>query len=208
MTGSDDVHSNPPASVRAVSQQLQTFVQLVEEYGATVLLGALKAATPETSGTVRRVISTAHKAKGLEWSKVRISDDFYEPPIRMGIPDPIAAEDAMLAYVSVTRARGVLDRAGLAFVDRYVTRPTPRPLAPSSGHIPRPPAPPQSRPTLAVYPPPMPPHIRAGWLEARDRANPVDRTGPDPVQIVIKPAAQEKPGKWSHLFNWMHRDSR
>ena len=52
------------------------------------------------------VVSTAHKAKGLEWPRVRVAGDFWEPTDpKSGRPLPIARDEAMLAYVAVTRPR-------------------------------------------------------------------------------------------------------
>lgn len=57
----------------------------------------------------RVMVSTAHKAKGLEWNNVRVADDFT-PPEDGELPDPA---DLMLAYVTVTRAREVLNPGSL-----------------------------------------------------------------------------------------------
>ncbi|MGV9836507.1 AAA family ATPase [Nocardia niigatensis] len=70
------------------------------------------------AATVDVIVSTAHKAKGLEWGRVRISDDFKGPTIDADTgewvwPDP---EELRLAYVAVTRARGELDPGSLAYV--------------------------------------------------------------------------------------------
>jgi superfamily I DNA/RNA helicase len=58
---------------------------------------------------------TAHKAKGREWETVRIAGDFRK--------DKVSREEAMLAYVAVTRAKLVLDREGLAWVDSLAKAP-------------------------------------------------------------------------------------
>jgi hypothetical protein len=62
-----------------------------------------------------------HKAKGREWDQVLVAEDFREPkpdPVT-GDAGPIPAADAMLAYVTVTRAMGRLDNAGLAWVHSH-----------------------------------------------------------------------------------------
>jgi hypothetical protein len=74
-------------------------------------------------------VMTAHRAKGLEWDKVRIAEDFWgpkkskvkgsdggEPEIEM--PKP---EEIRLAYVAVTRAKKELDPGSLAWVEAYAT---------------------------------------------------------------------------------------
>lgn len=59
-------------------------------------------------------------SKGLEWNKVQVSDDFREPTGSDKDAEPKASrEEAMLAYVTVTRAKKVLDRGGLSWVDRF-----------------------------------------------------------------------------------------
>ncbi len=67
------------------------------------------------------VITTAHKAKGLEWDRVRIGDDFRGPRrnAQTGIvtfPEP---EELRLAYVAVTRAQQALDPGSLSWIDAY-----------------------------------------------------------------------------------------
>lgn len=64
------------------------------------------------------IISTAHKAKGLEWGKVRIGGDFPQPKLnkatgKLVMPDP---ENLRLAYVAVTRAEAELDPGSLGYV--------------------------------------------------------------------------------------------
>ena len=63
-------------------------------------------------------ISTAHKAKGLEWDNVRIGDDFRGPQIDKDTGEKTmpAPEELRLAYVAVTRAQKDLDPGSLAWV--------------------------------------------------------------------------------------------
>lgn len=63
-------------------------------------------------------VSTAHKAKGLEWGRVRIGDDFRGPQQNketgeLVMPSP---EELRLAYVAVTRAETQLDPGSLSWV--------------------------------------------------------------------------------------------
>lgn len=97
---------------------LRVLVKLIDEHGPDRIIAACDAlAGNERSADV--VISTAHKAKGREWGTVRIGSDFNPPS-----PDPedprgrilVPREEAMLAYVAVTRAQEVLDNVGLAWV--------------------------------------------------------------------------------------------
>jgi F-box protein 18 (helicase) len=59
------------------------------------------------------VLTTAHKAKGLEWPDVTLADDF--PDLMMGgepiSKDDLEADEFNLIYVSLTRA---MDRLRLA----------------------------------------------------------------------------------------------
>jgi hypothetical protein len=97
---------------------LRVFVKLVDQYGAAKIIDALSWVVKEDHADI--VISTAHKSKGREWNRVEIASDFAEPKAQDGKPGKVPAEDAMLAYVAVTRARTALNRTGLAWVDRYV----------------------------------------------------------------------------------------
>lgn len=110
---------------------LRVFVRLVDEHGPDRIIKALTQTVPErprhpgdmyakpkefTGPDV--VISTAHKSKGREWDRVQIHDDYHEPK-----GDRVAKTEAMLAYVTVTRARLALDRAGLSWVDQLTGTP-------------------------------------------------------------------------------------
>lgn len=97
---------------------LQVFVDLVDTYGPRAIITALSRTVDERHADL--VVSTAHKSKGREWDRVQVADDFHEPRMVNGLPGPIDPSDAMLAYVTVTRARLELDRDGLAWIDRYV----------------------------------------------------------------------------------------
>jgi AAA domain/UvrD-like helicase C-terminal domain len=101
---------------------LKTFVKLVDEHGPEVIIDVIENLVIEQHADV--VISTAHKAKGREWPTVKIASDFAEPAKpnadEDGEDQDVPAEDAMLAYVAVTRARHRLDRTGLAWIDKYL----------------------------------------------------------------------------------------
>jgi superfamily I DNA/RNA helicase len=105
---------------------LKTFVTLIDEFGPETIIDALDHLVdepdPDRPGPAAAdvTISTAHKAKGREWDTVRISDDFHEPR-RTADGDhlPVKPGEARLAYVAVTRARRVLDRGSLAWIDGY-----------------------------------------------------------------------------------------
>jgi hypothetical protein len=97
---------------------LKVFVQLIDRHGPETIIDIIDRLVEERHASL--VVSTAHKAKGREWPRVRIAQDFREPK---GENTQIAAADAMLAYVAVTRARHGLDRDGLAWVDGWLDGP-------------------------------------------------------------------------------------
>lgn len=103
-------------------RDLKPFVDLIDEHGVEKILYTVAGlAVSEADADV--VISTAHKGKGREWNTVTIAEDYREPlPDDDGHPGPIPREDAMLAYVAVTRAKLQLDRTGLAWIDNYMPR--------------------------------------------------------------------------------------
>jgi len=97
---------------------LKVFVNLIDNYGVETVMDVANKAVDEKYADV--IVSTAHKAKGREWSSVRIGTDFREPMNEDGTPsDPVKSE-CMLAYVSVTRAMEKLNRGGLSWVDNFV----------------------------------------------------------------------------------------
>jgi len=106
---------------------LRPLVRLVQAYGVGRLIDACKKIDRYDSRCPQHdvAISTCHSIKGLEWKKVQIADDFFEPKPEK---DPktgemalgsIAKDEAMIHYVAVTRAQEHLDRSGLAWVDDY-----------------------------------------------------------------------------------------
>lgn len=98
---------------------LKAFVDLVDEHGSDVIIDALSRVDDDKPGRrVDLVCSTAHKAKGREWPTVKVGGDFTKPKGLDGDSDfEVDRPLAMLAYVSVTRARQQLDRGSLAWVD-------------------------------------------------------------------------------------------
>lgn len=80
-------------------------LSLIKSYGYQNLLSALSSTSPEPA-QADITITTTHKAKGLEWPIVKLSNDFKFP----SEPDTIIlAEEANLLYVAATRALNVLD---------------------------------------------------------------------------------------------------
>lgn len=103
---------------------LQPFVDLIDTHGPDAILAAVDALIDEKHADV--TVSTAHTAKGREWTAVRIADDFPPPQDTdqhdaqgRPIPEPVNDTDARLAYVAVTRARRQLDLGGLSWINSY-----------------------------------------------------------------------------------------
>ena len=90
--------------------ELATFVELIDDHGAEEIITATGRLGNEKGA--RRLFSTAHKAKGREWANVEVADDFREP--KPG--QKVGRADAMLSYVTVTRAMDRLNNAGLAWI--------------------------------------------------------------------------------------------
>ena len=82
------------------SQEIKTMVELIQTFSASRLVAALRQVVHEVHSDV--VISTAHRAKGREWGKVKLNGDFLHV-------DDMETEDLRLAYVAVTRAEVELD---------------------------------------------------------------------------------------------------
>lgn len=103
--------------MEADGADLRVLVKLVDDHGPQAIIAATEQLVGESSAEL--VVSTAHRAKGREWDRVRIHTDFRPPS-----PDPVTKnvtirrEEARLAYVAVTRARRHLDAEALAWVDQ------------------------------------------------------------------------------------------
>lgn len=84
---------------------LKTLVKLVDDHGTNVLTRAVNSLSHVNDADY--VISTAHKAKGLEWARVQLDDDFYYDVTTNGVK--ISPEELRLLYVACTRAQDNLD---------------------------------------------------------------------------------------------------
>jgi hypothetical protein len=101
------------------ARDLKVFVRLVDDHGPAALIAAANALTQEDRADL--VVSTAHKAKGREWKRVKIGSDFRPPAAdEDGNRGRLSRSEAMLAYVSVTRAQHVLDNGALAWIDDWM----------------------------------------------------------------------------------------
>lgn len=84
---------------------LKTLVKLVDDHGTSTIKKAIQSlVSPEKADYI---ISTAHKAKGLEWQRVQIDDDFQYDLTHQAVK--ISPEELRLLYVACTRAKINLD---------------------------------------------------------------------------------------------------
>ena len=78
---------------------MERLVKMIEMHGAGKILEVL-ASNDGNQHSADIVISTVHKAKGLEWNRVEIGNDW--PPV-------LTEEEFRLLYVAATRAKQALD---------------------------------------------------------------------------------------------------
>lgn len=84
--------------------ELRLMVKLVDDFGTETILEAVNGVATEAAADL--MISTTHKAKGLEWETVQLAGDFFKPkPGESGLP----VAEMRLLYVAVTRGKLGLD---------------------------------------------------------------------------------------------------
>lgn len=132
------------------------------------------------------IISTAHKAKGLEWSRVKIGKDFKGPKKdkttgKITMPDD---DELRLAYVAVTRAEKALDPGSLGYVFEYTSENGGAP----SGKSPEPVDVPTVDPVVSPVTEPVEPAPVA--VDPVD-TEPIDVVDPDPVDAPVEPEPVE-----------------
>lgn len=99
--------------------EIKTLVELVDEHSLDVVRDAMENLVPRSRATM--ISSTAHKAKGAEFSRVRINGNW-----ELGEPQPGSSKaerdaELMLAYVGLTRAKDALD-PGQLLTEKDITR--------------------------------------------------------------------------------------
>lgn len=87
---------------------LKTMVKIIDEYGPEQIESLINKSVNIQSNIL---ITTAHKAKGLEFDRVSIEDDFQYKII--GNELQMAREEARLIYVALTRAQRFLHLQGV-----------------------------------------------------------------------------------------------
>lgn len=92
------------------ARDLRVLVNLVDKHGPDTLLLAVERAVPEQAAKL--LISTAHKAKGREWKRVKLAGDF-PPPVVPDSGGQLSEGELRLQYVAATRAQELLDSSSL-----------------------------------------------------------------------------------------------
>lgn len=100
---------------------LAVFARLVEKWGAAKLLQVAKQFKNPLRAKVDVVVMTGHQSKGMEYPRVKIGPDFYEPALGAeGDLPPIPAAYLQLCYVATTRAQRELDNTTLSWIKDYL----------------------------------------------------------------------------------------
>lgn len=150
---------------------LATLVKVVESYGPPAIIDAIQRAAAEQDAD--RTISTLHKAKGREWSRVRLASDFSVPGTDDdGEPHLPSRDELMVSYVAITRAMHRLDLGNLDWARMWLDRPAPQPpLTETPAPSPTSPAAPTVSPTaVSTTAPTSHPHETAPWTRKLDQA--------------------------------------
>jgi len=77
----------------------------VDELGTEYLRSLARRITPEAKADY--VISTVHRAKGLQWKRVKVTNDFRFKNIDGRLT--LEEDEMRLLYVALTRAQHVMD---------------------------------------------------------------------------------------------------
>lgn len=90
-------------------REMQQLLRVATTYPQKALIHALRLGSRTPEKHADAILSTAHKAKGREFTDVRLGADFPLPsPELNNLAQPFEEEEARLAYVALTRAkRGV-----------------------------------------------------------------------------------------------------
>jgi hypothetical protein len=93
----------------------KTLLRLAQRYDLAKLASALRGVHVDEEGAATYILSTAHKAKGREWDRVFLWDDYlevWEPKVRQTYQEKGDEEELReaenLLYVAMTRARKYL----------------------------------------------------------------------------------------------------
>jgi hypothetical protein len=90
---------------------LRVMVKLIDNYGVDTVLEVCHNSVDESTADL--IVTTAHKAKGREWSSVRIANDFRPAEEQTDLP---SVSELRLFYVAVTRAINRLDADAFSWI--------------------------------------------------------------------------------------------
>lgn len=93
-------------------REIAPYVKLIDDHGPDLLEEMVRASVPDRHADI--TISTAHKAKGLEFDSVRVEGDFKFYVDKETNRIELTEEETRLLYVAMTRARQWLDISPLA----------------------------------------------------------------------------------------------
>jgi predicted nucleotidyltransferase len=100
---------------------LAVFVRLVEKWGAAQLLKIAKQFKDTERSKVDLTVMTGHRAKGLQYPRVKIGTDFREPLLNEdGMVREMDPAELQLCYVAATRASEHLDCEAVSWIDSYL----------------------------------------------------------------------------------------
>jgi superfamily I DNA/RNA helicase len=97
-------------------RDLRVMVNLIDMHGTAAIMDICSTTVDEKDADV--IVSTAHKAKGREWNRVKIAGDFRKPDTENG--GTLSRPDAMLLYVTITRAKLILDMTAVMWIIEVV----------------------------------------------------------------------------------------
>lgn len=99
--------------------ELEAFVGMVDKFGAAGIVDAVEACV-RPGQRADLTVSTAHSSKGMEWGNVQVGNDFARPKKVSNdeARHTLRAEEARLAYVTVTRAMNLLGSGSLSWINK------------------------------------------------------------------------------------------
>jgi len=92
---------------------LVPLVKAVDTHGTQAILNMTRMLVDERRQQPDVTVSTAHKAKGRQWTKVQIGGDFPQPKEDGGT---LGKEELRLAYVAITRGMEQVGRGSLSWI--------------------------------------------------------------------------------------------
>lgn len=97
----------------ADDKELKSLIGLVKRHGSKLprLTSQIKSGVVDDMAQANIILTTAHKAKGMEWNNVRLTHDYIDLLDKHGKPRKLTAtekEEANIVYVAATRAKRAL----------------------------------------------------------------------------------------------------